>query len=247
MTSLGEIGRRLRALVRRGRLDQDLEDEIRFHLALREESYRRKGLPPEEARQAAARRFGNATALKEECREQWTFAPLERLGQDLRYTGRLTRRSPGFTAVAVLSLAIGIGGNGAMFSLVSAILLRPLPYPDAGRLVRVTGFYPKGAVVALQAETRTMDVAGVGGDAEFNITGGGEAVRVAGNVVSATLFATLGRGAERGRVFETGDDRPGRDRVVLLSHALWESRFGGDPAIVGRAITVDGYDREVVG
>jgi putative ABC transport system permease protein len=134
-----------------------------------------------------------------------------------------------------------------MFSVVSAILLRPLPYPGADRLLRLTGFYPKGAVVALQEMSRTMDVAGVGTDAELNLTGHGEAVRLHGSSVSANLFSMLGRGPALGRGFEDGDDRPGRDRIVLLSHALWQARFGGDPSTVGRTITVEGVDRRVVG
>jgi putative ABC transport system permease protein len=247
MESMKAIWGRGKALFRRRQLDRDLDEELRFHLAEREESYRREGLGADEARQAAARRFGNSVSLKEDCREVWTFAQLERLGHDLRHAGRMMRRNPGFTAVAVLSLAVGIGGNGAMFSLVSAILLRPLPYPEPERLVRVTRFYPKGAVVALQDLLRTMEVAGFSTDVEFNLTGQGEAVRLVGSTVSANLFSVLGRGAERGRVFEPGDDLPGRDRIVLLSHGLWRSRFGGDPGVVGRTITVEGVDREVVG
>ena len=236
-----------KALLRRARLERDLDDELRFHLAMREEQYGATGLPAEKARRAAARRFGNAVALKEECREMWTFARLETLWQDIRFAGRVLSKSPGFTAVAVLSLALGIGGNAAMFSLVSAVLLRPLPYPSAERLVRLTGFYPKGAVVALQELSRTLEVAGVSSDAELNLTGHGEAVRLVGSTVSANLFSVLGRGAGRGRTFEAGDDRPGRDRIVLLSHALWQSRFAGDPATVGRTITVEGVDRQVIG
>jgi predicted permease len=177
----------------------------------------------------------------------WTYTTLGSVFQDVRFGGRQLRRSPGFTAVAVLSLALGIGGNAAMFSLVNAILLRPLPYPSAERLVRLTGSYPKGAVVALQDESRTMEVAGASSDAELNLTGSGEAARLVGSTVSANLFAVLGRGAARGRAFEEGDDHPGRDRIVLLSDALWRTRFASDPTVVGRTITVEGVDREVVG
>jgi predicted permease len=236
-----------KAVLRRARLERDLDEELRFHLALREEQYGADGLRADEARQTAARRFGNAVALKEECRDMWTFGQLETLGQDVRFAGRVLLKSPGFTAVAVLSLALGIGGNAAMFSLVNGILLRPLPYPAAERLVRLTGFYPKGAVVALQELSRAMEVAGVSSDQEFNLTGHGEAVRLVGSTVSANLFALLGRGPGLGRTFEVGDDRPGRDHIVLLSHALWQSRFGGDPATVGRTITVEGVNRQVVG
>ncbi len=236
-----------KAFLRRDELERDLDDELRFHLARREEEYGAAGLPPDEARHAAVRRFGNPVALKEACRDMWTFTSLETLGQDFRFAGRVLRKSPGFTAVAVLSLALGIGGNAAMFSLVNAMLLRPLPYPSAERLVRLTGFYPKGAVVALQDQSRTMEVAGVSADLDLNLTGSGEAVRLVGSTVSANLFTVLGRGAARGRTFEKGDDHPGRDRIVLLSDALWQGRFGGDPLIVGRTITVAGVERQVVG
>ena len=238
---------RAKALFRRGRLEQDLDEELRFHVEMRKEQYGAAGLPPEAARQAAERRFGNVLALKEACRDLWTFPRLETVGQDLRLTGRVLRRNPGFTAVAVLSLALGIGGNAAMFSLVNAILLRPLPYPAPERLVRLTGFYPKGALVALQDQSRTMEIAGVGSEAELNVSGQGEAARLLGSAVSANLFDVLGRAASVGRAFQPGDESPGRDRIVALSHALWQARFGGDPTVVGRTIRVEGVDRQVVG
>jgi predicted permease len=238
---------RAKALLRRRQLERDLEDELRFHVAMREEQYGAAGLGEEDARRTARRRFGNLLARREECRDAWTFRPLEAFGQDVRFAGRMLWKSRGFTVVAVLSLALGIGANTAMFSLVNAILLRPLPYPQAGRLVRLTGFYPKGAVAALQEQSRTMDVAGVGTEAEVNLTGHGDAVRLTGSAVSANLFAVLGRGASLGRTFEKGDDLPGRDRLVVLSHAAWQDHFQADPAVVGRTVAVDGVAREIVG
>ena len=230
---------RLRALAGRRRLERDIDEELRFHLEKREADYASNGLTSGEARRAARLRFGNALSAREDAREAWTFRALETIVQDARYALRLLLRTPGFTAIAVLWLALGIGGNAAMFSLVSAVLLRPLPYPEADRLVRLTGFYPKGAVDAMQAESRTLEIAGVGADREFNLTGSGEAARLVGATVSANLFAVLGRGPALGRAFEAGDDRPGRDAIVLLSHALWRRHFGGDPAVVGRAVRFD--------
>ncbi|HYA61590.1 MAG TPA: ABC transporter permease, partial [Candidatus Sulfotelmatobacter sp.] len=167
--------------------------------------------------------------------------------QDVRYGLRMLAKNPSFTIVAVVTLALGIGGNAAMFSIVNALLLRALPYAQPHRLVRVTGFYPKGALVALQQETRTMDVAGFTSESEFNLTGQGEAVRLVGSEVSADLFSVLGVGTELGRTFSAGEDQPGRDRLVVLSDALWKGKFGGDPNILGRVITLEGVDRQVVG
>src|SRR5262249_12248170 len=169
------------------------------------------------------------------------------LWQDLRYGLRILRKHPGLTAVAALSLALGIGGNAAMFSLINGALIRPLPYAEPDRLVRVTEAYPKGGIAAMQEQSRTMEVAAYLSDSEFNLSGEGEAIHVGGSVVSANLFSLLGAPARAGRAFEPGEDRPGRDRVVVLSHALWRNKFAGDPGVIGRPITIDGMARQVVG
>jgi putative ABC transport system permease protein len=236
-----------RALLDRRRLERDLDEELRFHLTLREERHLAAGLGTEEARYAASRRFGNVLRLKEECRDMWTFSSLEDLARDVRFAGRVLAKSPGLTAVAVLSLAIGIGGNAAMFSLVNAVLFRALPYPAADRLVRLTGFYPKGALVALREQGRTLEVAGASTDQEWNVTGREPALRLPGSAVSANLFSVLGRPAAVGRTFDSSEESPGHDRVVVLGHGLWEARFGSDPLVIGRSIQVEGVSREIVG
>jgi putative ABC transport system permease protein len=238
---------RLRALWGRRRLERELDEELRFHLDRRAEALGAAGLDQVEARSAAARRFGSALAVKELCREAWTFAPLETLAQDAGYALRSLRRSPGFAAAAIASLALGIGANAAMFSLVSAVLLRPLPYRDADRLVRLTGAYPRGAVVALQERSRTMEIAGAVPDLGMNLTDGGRTLRVSASVASANLFDVLGRRPALGRGFADGDSVPGRDGVVVLGHGLWQSAFGGDESLVGRTVEVDGAPRQVVG
>ena len=167
--------------------------------------------------------------------------------QDLRFAVRMLLKNPGFTAVAVLSLALGIGSNAAMFSLINSVLIRPLPYAQPERLVRITEWYPQGAIAALQQQSRTMDLAAFTFDSEVSVSDDREAVRLPGSVVSANLFSLLGARPGLGRTFEAGEDRPGRDRLVVLSHLLWQNKFAGDPNIVGRPIKVDGVDRQVVG
>src|SRR5882724_13091749 len=167
--------------------------------------------------------------------------------QDVRYALRQLRRSPGFTIVAVITLALGIGANTAIFSLVNSILLVSLPYARPAELVSVTGTYPKGAFVAMREQIHAMDVAAYVEGREFNLTRMGEPVRLTGTGVSAELMSVLGAKPELGRTFHSGEDTVGGDNYVILSHALWEERFGRDPAIVGRSIELESISREVIG
>ncbi len=167
--------------------------------------------------------------------------------QDLRYALRQLRKSPGFTAVAVLTLALGIGGNTAVFSLVNGVLLRPLPYHQPEQLISVTGTYPKGAFAAMREQVHTMDVATYSEGHEFNLSGHGEPVRLTGTSVSAELLSILGTRPALGRTFYPGEDIAGRDNFVVLSHALWEQRFGSDASIVGRSVELEGESRQVLG
>jgi putative ABC transport system permease protein len=167
--------------------------------------------------------------------------------QDVRYGLRQLHKSLAFTAVAAFTLALGIGANTAIFSLVSGILLRPLPYPQPAELVSITGTYPKGAFAAMRQQIHTMDVAVYAEGQEFNLTHVGDPVRLTGTAVSAQLFSVLGRRPELGRAFNNGEDAPGQDNYVVLSHDLWQQRFGGDSGIVGRSIDLEGVPRQVVG
>lgn len=167
--------------------------------------------------------------------------------QDVRFGLRQLHKSLGFTAIAAFTLALGIGANTAIFSLVSGILLRPLPYPKPSELVSITGSYPKGAFAAMREQVHTMDVAAYAEGHEFNLTHAGEPVRLTGTAVSAELLSILGTHAELGRTFSSGEDAPGRDNYVVLSHDLWQQRFGGDPAIIGRTLDLEGVSRQVVG
>ena len=220
---------------------------MRSDLELEAQELIARGLSPADARSAAQRAFGNTTIVKEEVREMWGWMSLERLWQDLRYAARMFARSPGFVTIASVSLALGIGANAAMFALVNTLLIRPLPYVEADRLVRLTGVYPKAGLAMFQEASRAMDIAAAAPGAEFNLTGMGETVRIMGSVVSDNLFSVLRAPVQMGRSFGAGDNRRGTDGVVILSHQLWTTQFGGDPHAIGRTVTLNGIARQIVG
>ena len=172
---------------------------------------------------------------------------METLWQDIRYGLRMLVKNPGFTAVAVLTLALGIGANTAIFSLVDGILLRPLPFSKPHELVSVTGTFPKGGFVAMREQVKSLDVASYFEGHEFNLTGQGEPVRLTGTLVSAEFFLVLGARPELGRPFYPGEDKAGQNNYVILSHALWQQRFASDPSIIGRSIELEGISRQIVG
>jgi hypothetical protein len=246
MPLLARISSLARNLFCGERVERELDEEVSGYLGMLRDEKVRAGRTPAEAAREAAIELEGAEQVKEAVRDVRAGHALENLWQDARFGARMLARTPGFTAVAVLSLALGLGGNAAMFSLIYGVLIRPLPYPQPERLVRVTDYYPKGAVAALQQRSRTLDVAAYT-DSEFNLTGQGEAARLAGSAVSASLFSMLGVRPELGRAFAPGEDQPGRDRIAVISHSLWQGKFGGDPAIIGRTVTIDGVDRVVVG
>jgi predicted permease len=175
------------------------------------------------------------------------IAWLEALVQDIRYGLRVLRKNPGFTIIAVLTLALGIGANTSIFSLVNGILLQPLPYPQPDRLVRLTGYFPQGCLVALRDQAASMDVGTYAEGKDFNMTGWGEPVRLTGTLVSAELFSILGTPPALGRVFQEGEDRAGNDQSVILSYALWQQKFGADPQIIGKSIMLEGVGRQIIG
>ncbi|HEV2962381.1 MAG TPA: ABC transporter permease [Candidatus Angelobacter sp.] len=173
---------------------------------------------------------------------------LDHLQQDIRYGIRSMAKRPSFMLVVVLTLALGIGVNTAVFSLVNGILLQPLPFAEPDRLVSVWNHdVPAGPFVLLQERMKTVQVAAFSTDFSYNLSGEGEAVRLDGSEVSSNLFSLLGVGPKRGRVFRSGDELPGQDKIVIISNHLWETRFGSDPNIVGRWIVVDDVGRQVVG
>jgi putative ABC transport system permease protein len=234
-------------LFSRRRFYNDLSEEIRAHLEEKIEELVASGMSKKEATSAARREFGNVTLMEEDSRAVWQWPSIETFFTDVRFGARTFRKSPAFSAIAVLTLALGIGANTAIFSLVNGILLISLPYPKAEQLVSVTGAYPQGALVAMREQMRTMDVAAYAEGHDFNLTGRGEALRLTGTLVSAELFSILGAHPELGRIFDRGEDIPGQDSYVILSHSLWQQRFGSDATMIGRSIELEGVSRQVIG
>jgi len=232
---------------RRREQRQQLEEEIQSHLEMAKQDRIDRGESAAQAETSVRREFGNVALVENITRDQWAWNWLDDLLQDLRYSARMLRKNPGFTLIAVLTLALGIGANTAIFSLVNGILLRRLPYSRPEQLVGVTGFYPKGGFAAMREHIRTMDVAAYVEGYEFNLTGLGEPVRLTGTLVSADLFSILGADAAIGRTFRSGEDIAGRNSFVILSRSLWQQRFASDPGIVGHWISLEGVQRQIVG
>ncbi len=229
------------------RKQEDLEQELQSHIEMATQDHLDRGATPAQAEASARRQFGNVALVEHVTRDQWAWTWAEDLLQDLRFAARMLRKNPGFTLIAVLTLALGIGANTAIFSLVNGILLRPLPYSHPEQLVSVNGTYPKGGFAAMREQIRAMDVAAYVEGYEFNLTGLGEPVRLTGTLVSADLFSILGADPEFGRTFRAGEDSAGQNSFVILSHSLWQQRFASDPAVVGHWINLEGMQRQIVG
>jgi putative ABC transport system permease protein len=228
-------------------MESEMDAELRFHIETFTEDLVRDGVSRQEALRRARLEFGAIERAKEECREARGVKVMETLLQDLRFGARMLLKNPGFSAVAVLTLALGIGANTAIFSLVDGLLLRPLPFTAPQNLVSITGTYPKGAFVSLRDEMQSLDAAAYFEGHEFNLTGRGEPLRLSGALVSAEFFSVLGARPELGHPFYPGDDKAGQDSYVILSHALWQERLAGDPSVIGHSIDLEGVSRQIVG
>ncbi|HEX7487094.1 MAG TPA: ABC transporter permease, partial [Vicinamibacterales bacterium] len=260
------LGRLLQRL-RRRTFEREFDEELQAHFDMLADDYVARGLPPDEARRAARLRLGGVDQTKEAVRDQravWFDA----VWQELRHSVRSVRRSPGFTAVAIITLGLAVALTTSIFSLVEAVLLRDLPYRDPARLVALwnTRAQNPGAEdkqVEARAASRIFvantlldvwrrnsrsfeDVAGFR-DRLFTVATRSEPRRVSGAVTTASFFRVLGLKPLVGRVFADGEDIPGRDEVVVLGHAFWRDAFGADPAIVGRSIRLDGRPHTVIG
>lgn len=250
--------RELNYLIRRfnnRRAEQELEEEIRTHLELEIEENIEAGMSAEEARYAALRAFGSVALAKEDSRAMWGFRSLETLWQDLRYGLRMLLKRPGFTAVAVLTLALGIGANTAIFSVVSALLLRPLPYAQPERLVWIDELSPQHTGEPIPGphflewaeQHQTLERLAAYGEQNLTLTGAGEPERLECGRVSAEFFPTLGVRPFLGRNFLPDEDQPGRDRVMIISHSLWQRRFNSDPGMIGQPVSLDDQSYLVIG
>ncbi|MFI5177682.1 MAG: ADOP family duplicated permease [Vicinamibacterales bacterium] len=264
---------RLRELFGGARINRELDEEIAHHLDLLTDDYVRRGLSRDAARAAARRHFGGVDQAKESVRDRRGLPFVESLVRDVRHAGRLLAKSRAFTVTAVLTLALGIGVNTAIFSFVNAILLQPLPYADPDRLVSLwegrVGGTPdeetsRGASIAHDATPARIAVAPANladyrrGSTAFaglagvttvgrNLTGAGMPERLLGEDVTANYFNVLGAAPAIGRTFDPSEDQPGASPVVILSAGLWQSRFGSDDRIIGRTITLDNASYQVIG
>jgi putative ABC transport system permease protein len=248
---------RFAGLFNKGRKDRELRDELESHIQMHTEDNLRSGMTPEEARLQAMIKLGGIESTKEAYREQRGLPWLETLLRDVRFGARQLRMHPGFAAVAVLTLALGIGANTAIFSVVNAVLLQPLRFREPERLVRLFDSVPARGIeripVALanfldwRAQSTTLQSLSAYAYTDFNLTGQGEPRRLIALRTTANLLPLLGFSPQLGRQFTAEDEQPGQPRVVLLGSALWKRSFGGDPAVVGRVIQLDGEGYTVVG
>lgn len=239
--------------LRRRRWDEERAREIDAYLEMETAENMARGMPAHEARHAARRKLGNPTLIREEIYRMNSIGFLETVWQDLRFALRLLRKAPGFTAVAVLSLALGVGANSAVFSVIHAVLLRPLPYPDADRLVRVGQRGDLNDVTIPQSEfwrdhaSSFRSAAGYQGaeDRELAFGSGRQWIHVM--TVTADFFRTLGVAPSLGRDFNAEDARRGGPQTIVLSDSLWRNALGADPGILGRSVRLDDVSYTVVG
>jgi predicted permease len=232
-----------------------LDEEMQSHLQMAARERVDRGEPATQARQSARREFGNVGLVREITRDQWGWLWLEELLQDLRYGARMLRKNPAFTAIAVLTLALGIGANTAIFSVVNGVLLNPLPFPHAEQLVTLHESKPNFEYGSIsypnfrdwQKDNRTFSAVAISRGYAFSFTGLGEAEQVRGRFISSDFFNVLGVNPLLGRNFAPGEDEIGSAPIALLGEGFWKRKFGSSPSALGKSITLDGRDYTLVG
>src|SRR6185312_10774885 len=247
---------RLRSLLRAAEADEELDEELQYHLQRLIDDHVAAGMSPADARQRALREMGAITQRKEECREARGFALVDSVRQDVIYALRALRKTPAFTVVAVLSLAIGIGANTTIFTLVNAVLLRPLPYPGADRVVvfhehalessQPLNVHPAN-FVAWRERARSFESLVLVQTPPLNVTGPNGPEQVARLLTSSDLFRVFGISPVRGRTFTEEDTKPGAPPVVILGYGFWQRWFGGHPGVLGRGLPVQDGALTIVG
>jgi putative ABC transport system permease protein len=256
MNWLRELARRLRMLMHRRQFDADLEEEMRLHLELRQQEQIEVGMTPDTAQAAARRGFGNVTSLKEKSHMAWGWGWFEQLVQDMRYGLRMLRKSPGFTAVAVLTLALGIGANTAIFNVVHATLLQPLPTRQGNRLVVIwvnnleqswSRIGPTGQdYLDWKEQSKSFDDLFLFEHGTGTVTGLGEPEQVAGLRVTTNFGEFFGIKPVLGRTFRL-EEAGGRHNFAILGNGYWQRRFGSDPSVAGRGMTLNGEEYTIIG
>jgi putative ABC transport system permease protein len=258
MSWLVALRHRLRTLLRPGTYARELREEIDFHLSL--DAMQQSGHDPllqAEAPYAARRRFGNVTRYTEETRTMTGLGFFDMLRQDVSFALRTFRQAPMFTIVAVATIALGIGATAAIFSVVDGLILKPLPYPDAERIVMVwmdnrrlklsEDIHSIPNLMDLKAQNQTLSHLGAYRQGGGNLTGSGEPQRIAVGIMSAEALAALGTRPTLGQLFTADAERTGNDGVVVISHQLWQANFGGDPGVLGRELEMNARKRRIIG
>ena len=257
-----KFGRSLRSRLWRGSLEDEVGTELDFHVEMRTREYIAAGMDPSAARDAAVRRFGDINRVNQTCRrlgrqrdqDMRRTEYLSELTQDVTFACRQLTKSPGFSIVAILTLALGIGATSAIFSAVHAVVLRPLPVPDPDRIVAVYEFWrdnngsmSAGNYVDAVAQSTSFSHTTAILYSSFNLGDSADAERIIGARTTAGFFGVFATPPALGRVYSVEEDQPGREQVVVLSHRLWTRRFGSDPQAVGRQIRMSGRPYEVIG
>jgi putative ABC transport system permease protein len=256
MFSTSQLARRLGVMLRRRSFESRLDEELRFHMDMAVSRHLARGISAREAHELTQREFGSMPRFKEEMRDAHGITLIDDLWRDVRFAVRALLRTPGFTAVALLTFALGIGANTAIFSLVNAVLVRPLPYPNAGRVVRVFESLkdnPEPGPVSWANwrdwQQQATSFEALGGYTQTSTILGSDATpeRVRDGAVTANVFHILGVRPLLGRTFTPDEEIKGKNHVVILSEGLWRRRFGSEPAIVGGSISIEGLPYTVVG